>query len=397
MIHFFNPGHETAVLNGSPYYMAPANVLSMQHELAYLPAWYVNRNDNVFVWSVNDNNFYKFLTDSLGKLPQPLLESDLIQNLETQISFWGISPQAIHYWSQIQQVKGLNLSLPKWDEKYTYLNSRVAAKDILSELLKRIPQVSPKIVPEFFASLKEIEDIVGGISEPLLAKAPFSSSGRGLLWLPIGGLTQTERQILHGILKKQGQVSIEKVLNKEIDFAMEFISNGSGTVKFIGYSLFDTNKRGAYLGNYLGSQEYIIKLLTEKISEELLDRVKKNIEELLSLQCGNIYNGCIGVDMMIYKYGNNYYIHPCLEINMRYNMGYLALKFSQNYLSENSEGHFFITFKAKSGEIYKNHQDMRLTYPAQFERNKLKRGYLPLCPVNVNSHYWAYALVSHKL
>ena len=42
-IHFFNPGHETAILQGSENYTPPANVQRMIKELSYLPVWYADR------------------------------------------------------------------------------------------------------------------------------------------------------------------------------------------------------------------------------------------------------------------------------------------------------------------------------------------------------------------
>lgn len=397
MIHFFNPGHEIAILNTSPYYMAPANVVAMQHELAYLPAWYLNKEDKVFVWDLDDDAYFKYLSSNFGDLPEPILESELTLYDNEQISFWGISPQVIHYWSELQRNNLLDIKIPKWDKKYTYLNSRHAAKDLLLNISTENFQISSEIIPEFYTSLEDIEHLASNSTNRLLAKAPYSSSGRGLLWLPEGGLTRTERQILHGILKKQRSISIEKVLDKQIDFAMEFISDGNGNVKFEGYSSFETNKKGAYLCNYLGEQREIEKYLTEKVSKTILDEVKMDLEKTLSNECGFIYRGCIGVDMMIYKDANDFLLHPCLEINMRYNMGYLALKFSENYLLEGSKGYFYIDFSNKLGEIEKKHKEMFLEHSPIFEDSKLKQGYLPLCPVTSSSHYWAYVLISGEL
>ena len=48
-IHFFNPGHETAILQGSENYTPPANVQRMIKELSYLPVWYADPADFVFL------------------------------------------------------------------------------------------------------------------------------------------------------------------------------------------------------------------------------------------------------------------------------------------------------------------------------------------------------------
>ena len=52
-IHFFNPGHETAILQGSENYTPPANVQRMIRELSYLPVWYADAEDFVFTEEID--------------------------------------------------------------------------------------------------------------------------------------------------------------------------------------------------------------------------------------------------------------------------------------------------------------------------------------------------------
>ena len=394
MIHYFNPGHETAVLNGSPYYTAPANVVAMQQELAFIPAWYANEEDLVLVESELDIQFYNYLSNNLGFKPKPISKENLHLYNGMQIALWGISPQAIHFVEELNKELELRLQYPEWKDEYAYLNSRQAASNCLRSLINANPQqISSELLPRFYDKLENIEYEVKHSTSRLLAKAPYSSSGRGLLWLPKGELTRTERQILHGILKKQGSVSIETVLDKQMDFAMEFNANGKGLVEFLGYSMFETNKKGAYLGNYLYSQEDIVKILTEYIDKETLNKTEADIKAVLSDKYSPHYQGCVGVDMLIYKAGNEYRLHPCVEINMRSNMGLLALRIQEKYIGDQSKGKFYIDFSAKEGSLYSKHTKMASDYPPLFEANRLIKGYLPLCPVKEQSHYWAYILI----
>lgn len=392
-IHFFNPGHETAVLNKSPYYMAPTNVVAMQRELAFLPAWYADRNDYVFVWDKSDLKYWKYLSDNLDGIAQPITKEEL-GGLSAQLCLWGISPQAIHFWGEINDSCNSQIEIPKWDNRYFALTSRQIAKDCLMYIQSRIHKIDNELVPSFCFSLDEVESLVNTSSYQLLAKAPYSSSGRGLLWLPIGELTRTERQILSGILKKQGSVSIEKALNKRIDFAMEFMSDGVGSVTFSGYSFFETNTKGAYSGNILDSQQHLKERISAFVDLNLLDSIQKCIELFLSREYGSVYRGCIGIDMMVYlAEDGEFKIHPCVEINMRYNMGYLALQFAEKYLNEGSSGRFYVGFSPKEKEIFNQHLKLIEEYPAEFKNKKLAKGYLPLCPVQTNSHYWSYVLI----
>ncbi len=391
-IHYFNPGHETAVNNASPYYTPPANIAAMQEELSFLPAWYADRGDKVLVDS-KDEVYYSYLTEKFSTLAQPVSQNELKLYRDANVSLWGVSPQAIRYFEELNKELEINLDISEWSEEYKYLNSRLAARDCLSELINSIPLLSQAIIPQFYTNLDDINRAVNTSPYQLLAKAPYSSSGRGLLWLPATGLTRTENQILHGILKKQGSVSIERVLDKQMDFAMEFMADGKGNIGFAGYSLFYTNAKGGYEANYIGSQESIIEQLSEKISLDLLDSVKKKLIDIMSKKVATLYNGCIGVDMLIYLEDNEYKLHPCVEINMRYNMGFLTCRLYENYIATQSCGKFYIDFNPKAEEMYNNHLLMEEKHPIRIENGRITSGYLSLCPINRSNRYRAYVLV----
>lgn len=391
-IHYFNPGHETAVNNASPYYTPPANIAAMQEELSFLPAWYADREDKVLV-DRKDDVYYSYLTEKFSALAQPISQNELIRYRDANVSLWGVSPQAIRYFEELNKELEINLNIPQWSEEYKYLNSRLAARDCLSELINSIPLLSQAVIPQFYTNLDDINRAVDTSIYQLLAKAPYSSSGRGLLWLPTTGLTRTENQILHGILKKQGSVSIERVLDKQMDFAMEFMADGKGNIAFAGYSLFYTNAKGGYEANYIGSQKSIIEQLSEKISLDLLESVKNKLIDILSKKVTTLYNGCIGVDMLIYLEDNEYKLHPCVEINMRYNMGFLTCRLYENYIATQSCGKFYIDFKPKAEEMYNNHLLMEEKHPIRIENGRIISGYLSLCPINKSNRYRAYVLV----
>lgn len=391
-IKYFNPGHETAVNNASPYYTPPANIAAMQEELSFLPAWYADREDKVLVDSKNEV-YYSYLTEKFSTLAQPVSQNELKLYRDANVSLWGVSPQAIRHFEELNKELEISLDIPEWSEEYKYLNSRLAARDCLSELIDSIPLLSQAVIPQFYTNLDDINRAVNASAYQLLAKAPYSSSGRGLLWLPATGLTRTENQILHGILKKQGSISIERVLDKQMDFAMEFVADGKGNIAFAGYSLFYTNAKGGYEANYIGSQESIIEQLSEKISLDFLNSVKDKLINILSKKLTTLYNGCIGVDMLIYLEDNEYKLHPCVEINMRYNMGFLTCRLYENYIATQSCGKFYIDFNPKAEEMYNNHLLMEEKHPIRIENGKITSGYLSLCPINRSNRYRAYVLV----
>lgn len=399
MIHFFNPGHEVAVLNSSPFYMPPANVVKMQHDLAFLPAWYAGKEDWVYVYNSIDDNFKTEVLSPLNFQAQ----SFSIGNIETvkdelmnqYVEFWGISPQSIHLARQISESYNLNLNIPLWNNEYKKLCSRDFSVFILNNIIEHLPETKQNIIPEVAENIDQIRYISADSRHRYVVKAPYSSSGRGLLWLPENGLTRTEVQILNGMLKKQSFVTVEKVLNKKLDFAMEFLIT-ENNITFAGYSVFKTNEKGAYMGNYVESQQSLEQKINQYIDSFLLDKVKQQLMLLAPKYISPFYTGCIGMDMMIYEENGQYYLHPCLEINMRYNMGYLSIKLYEQYISKKSNAFFSIEFSNKHGAISDKCKRLSTDKKAVFEQNKLVKGFLPLCPVNDNSNYMAYLIAQTK-
>lgn len=390
-LFYFNPGHETAVVNASPYYMPPANVLQMQRDLSFLPAWYGEAHDYVFVPAGVDKDYSDFLRKYFKRLPQAISLAEIASIPNEELAFWGISPQAVYFFAEVNREYNLHLNIPAWKAEYTYLNSREAAKDCLVEIITKLPEISENLIPRFCKNIEEIEHTINATNRGLIAKAPYSSSGRGLLWL--SGLSDKEKEFLHGILKKQACVSLEMALDKDTDFSMQFMCDGKGNVRFEGYSLFETNQRGAYQGTFLYNQELISALLTEKIPVALLEAAKNTLLAVLKEKYASLYKACIGVDMMIYKENGTYKLHPCVEINMRYNMGYLSMKLQQNYLAQASKGKFQIEYHSKEGAALERHTELQQHFPLKIDAGKIKNGYLALCPVTEQSRYVAYALV----
>lgn len=392
-LHYFNPGHESAVHNGSSYYMPPANVVKMQQDLDYLPAWYADNED--YILTTNDlRNFRDNLSDNGFKIAQSVtLEELCTVSSDFEVFPWGLSPQVIHYFDESGKKFNVKCQIPRWNKVITDLTSRNNSKNCLQDICSSIEELNTDIVPVSFANLSEIEDFAQKSKYQLLAKSPFSSSGRGLLWLPLGVITQTEKQILHGMIKKQGCVLIEKVLDKCLDFAMEYRITKQGDITFEGYSLFETTMRGAYSGNILDTQSNILSRITSFVENSLLESVKTTLQKILKTKFSTVYSGYIGVDMMIYKEGNEYKLHPCIEINVRTNMGILAINICKNYLHPDSKGMFYIDFNSEEKGIYESDLVMRTKYPAIFSDGKIKSGYLSLCPVNNDTKYRAYILI----
>jgi hypothetical protein len=393
MIHYFNPGHETAVLNASKYYQPGANQLKMQQDLAFLPAWYASPDDFVFTEKPLTDEFIAS-TLSLNPIAQSITSADFIQRKEVlqkeQIDLWGISPQSIYFFEKQNRQQQLQLEIPVWKAEYRSLGSRLTAKECLSFLIETVPRIEKEILPAFFSEIDEIENHLLQQTEKQLAKAPYSSSGRGLIWLPPEKLARSERQILSGILKKQSVVSVEKALDKQLDFSMHFVIRSGGKVDFIGYSVFQTNNKGAYEKSRLAHPKALENQISSFIDKDLLSTVKDQLLTFIQHHYAPHYQGCIGVDMLVYQSGNQFRLNPCVEINMRKSMGYLAIQLVQNHLSPTFDGAFFVDYNQTPGAIYRQHQERQRENPLVLDGKKIQSGYLSLCPVSEESQYCAY-------
>ena len=424
-VHYFNPGHETAVLNGSKYYQPSRRIAKMQEDLALLPVWYAEPEDYVMVkgkrYKVKGTrpDFFTFHPEPFTFYPEP-------------VELWGISPQAIHYFDTLNNQYGWQLQIPEWKEEYRFLGSRFAAQKALASLMKAIPEIEKDILPQFYSTVEDIENqtslrgrspkqsrenqqdwiaslqaarnddaifspfVFPPLSDKFIIKSPYSSSGRGLLWLSPGKLPQSERQIISGMLKKQSQVSLEKALDKQLDFSMHFEITQEKETRFTGYSVFQTNVKGAYESSLLTNQEILEKQITDLIDKRLLQKVQKTLTWILHEMYAPYYIGNLGVDMLVYFSGNQFRLNPCVEINMRKSMGYLAIRLFENHICPTSQGLFFVEYHKTSQTLNEKHIALQKQYPLQIKNNKICSGYLNLCPVTETTNYSAYVIVRAK-
>ena len=393
MIHYFNPGHETAVLHASKHYHPPVHVAKMQADLAFLPAWYASDGDFVCMEANLPDDFIP-----LNNTVKPIIPDDFITNpnqfISSEISLWGISPASVHFFERINAERKLSLQIPEWKEDFRFLGSRWASQKILSHLMNVIPGIEKQILPRFFSDINEIEKQIIESREKQLAKSPYSSSGRGLLWFPSGKLRQSEKQILKGMLKKQSAVSLEKALDKRLDFSMHFETKANGETAFAGYSVFQTTARGAYEKSRLAGQPILEKQITDFIGNDSLFQTQIALTEIIREMYAPYYTGNIGVDMLAYQSEGRYKLHPCVEINMRKSMGYLAICLFEKYLHPDSQGEFFTEYNPNPQITVQKHKAQQKQYPLITDkRNLIRSGYLNLCPVTETTNFHAYILV----
>ncbi|OAV69242.1 hypothetical protein Barb6XT_00583 [Bacteroidales bacterium Barb6XT] len=393
-LHLFNPGYEAGVLAGATGYTPAANIQRMRRELAWLPVWYGNPEDCVLIEEDEETDIRRFLPDLSAGFPP--LATPINRKLLTEHRFpeltaapWGLSPQSLRLFDKLKRQTNADIHIPLWKDAYARLTHRQTAAECLAILNSRLSAFNAQAT-----DLSEAKRCIAASRPPFVLKTPYSSSGRGLLWIHGNRLTEKETAWVRGAIEKQGSVCLERGLEKIKDFAMEFFIDEQGNAVFQGFSLFETAGKGAYSGNRLERQESLRRELTDLASDGLQD-VQTAVGNVLQKVYGGIYTGYIGIDMMIYREDNgNVAVHPCVEINMRYTMGMVAVRLFERFMDANSGGSFQTTCSATA---FADHCAMQEMYPRRWTDGRLTKGYLPLCPVRPDTHYRSYILSGGEL
>ncbi|MEG1837899.1 MAG: hypothetical protein RR220_01215 [Bacteroidaceae bacterium] len=374
-LYLFNPESDLALGNGNENYDPPASALKMAEDLALLPAWYADKGSKVLIPTAHESYFSElkgqgFLQDILSSTHSSFPLDEL-----SQVCPWGWNPRLI------KQLGLLGISshlLPNKEEmnRIRELSRRSLAVKLLKELNERGEYCGASI------ELRTEQEVEGFVTsqEKCVLKAPWSGSGKGLFWCR-GEYTYFIDRWSKRILKAQGGIVGEPLYNKVKDFAMEFRTNDGGRVDFVGYSLFETDSHGTYKGNLLVSDKEIESQLSIYVSQEQLHKLKLELVDKLSALLGTAYRGYLGVDMMICEceIASKFCIHPCVEINLRMNMGIVAHNIHERY---GRTGRFVIDYFPNPTDLLKDHQE-------RMQSSFQTGGYLSLTAVNENTNYRA--------
>lgn len=283
-LYIFNPENDMALADGHAGYTPPARIRQMRRELWWLPQWWAAEDD--IVWNGED------------RLQVPD---------DTTIRPWGWSAAICHQLRQAGVQESL-LPSPRKLEQLRQLSHRQTAVALLQELREQLSLDGHLAGESVLCHTKEeVEDAVNSYGEAML-KQPWSSSGRGLRKVSPADLLSGERG---------ESVVVERFLHKVCDFALEFWLDGRGGVEYRGLSLFYTNDKGAYLGNWVAPEGQKLQWLTQYVPPQYLVEIRRWWEERLR---HFDYEGPVGIDMMLAREG----ICPCIEVNWRWTMGLVS-------------------------------------------------------------------------
>ena len=98
--------------------------------------------------------------------------------------------------------------------------------------------------------------------------------------------------------------------------------------------------------------------------------------------------------MLVYRsQGGAFRLYPCVELNLRMNMGAVSRIFYDRYAACGVTGRFVVANFRNRGEALQFHERCSSEYPLQVCDGRVVSGYLNLSPVAEDTSYLAYAIV----
>ena len=383
-IYVFNPDADLALADNRPTYVAPETVRQMSRDLALLPFWYAEEGSGIRVVSQDEAAFVKRMDECFRRNIVPVSSKEIHRLGKIKWMPWGWTPALCRSLME----EGIDEAclppegaLAEWRK----LASREQVSAWLDELGEtgnmRAESVNLKDLPACRTYAEEHPAVV--------FKAPWSGSGKGLRWCR-GNFTPDVEGWCARLLRKHGLVTAAPVYDKVEDFALEFYADGQGNSRFEGYSLFATTSGGAYAGNLLLSDEEVERRVEAYGLGEALRWVRARILEIAAKYTGS-YQGYWGIDMMVCRDSDakHYGLHPCVEVNLRMNMGVVAHKLYSRLLLPGSIGRLVIDYLPAPGAMYARHREDREHHPLRMEQGRVGEGCLALTPVTRQSHYRA--------
>jgi len=398
-IYFFNPTCDFAIANGSPNWQPNQLLQKMEEDLDLLPAYLAASDDGILLYNYPSDLFLDDFRKTEFKFPcfiQRNKQNQICQNQIRNIKPWGWSPAAHKQTEYLKNLCSDEFSISpvfNWHPEIKHFYSRSFSASVLAEVLKNLntENILPiNYLPKVCKTETDVENALASWGK-LMLKAPWSSSGRGLQPITKTPIHEKVWEKINGIIRDQGFVLAEPLLNKVHDLAFLFELK-KGIIRFTGTSHFFTDKNGKYEGNYLNGAsrpdfERVINFTNRK-QDQILQEL---IRVLQNSKLPAVYEGPFGVDMLIYSDNNDeLFINPCLEINLRYTMGFIALNI-EKMLAEKSKGVFRIFYEpGKSFFSFSN--EMRTKHPLIITESKILSGFLALTEPTPEKKFGAYLL-----
>ncbi len=399
-IYHFNPTCEYAVGNGTISWQPNILLQQMESELSVLTSYFAQTSDYILVDNKPSDEFYVRMGNLGIGVPNVITKKEII-NFQRQINRllpWGWSPAEHKFLAPLKlkcSENFRNSPVYNWNPEHRDLYSKKFALEILQKVLSEIDltyMINPNQTARICNTKTEIEVLLKTWGN-LMIKAPWSSSGRGLQ--PITKVPVHEKvwEKILGTIRDQGYLMVEPLLKKAYDLAFQFEME-KGKIRFLGISNFATDNKGQYQGNFLNG---IPTELPDEIAKFVLSVPEMILPTLIKIledsALAKHYEGNFGVDTLIFWDKNqNLKINPCLEINVRQNMGLLSLQL-EKFIHQGIKGKYR-TFYDPQKTFFEFVREMEIQFPLMISNQKIMSGFFPLTDFDKNTMFGAYILVN---
>jgi len=421
-IDLFNPEHDLALANGDRHFIAPANIRAMAHDLALLMQEVRGLGDGrPFPWGWDSTVVERF--KKMG-VPSALLPSATSVGALRQRSERGTA----------------HLLLDAFKQNHTdniYIGE--------SRMIRSVEDIAFYAEQHGHVLLKAPLSGSGkGLRHVNLTASDSEESSQA------SSLKKVESWA-NALIHRHGYLTAEPYYTKVQDFAMEFMVDAAGC-HFIGYSLFVTDHHGRYTGSRLMSDEKIEDILAGYVSRQALHEVRDWLIAHKSAIVPDEWDTdrhpiYFGVDMMIIKTtdkvviereqrllagsaersnfnevnrqqttdvngerlklkgnqpdGNSEFriqnsefkLHPCVEINLRMNMGIIAHEIYRHRLAPEAEGMYHIARFVDNATLRAFHEEQSMEHPSTYCDGRLVSGYAAITPIADDTQHIAYIIV----
>lgn len=315
MLHLFNPENDLALGLGCRHYTPPPRAAAIHDAGALLPVWWARDDDFILAPGASEADV-AWLSDRFGLSPRVVAGLPPEAPSVTPVP-WGWSLDARRQFA-IAGVSEATLPSLAWLDEHRRLSHRATSIEILRHIGSPFPL--PLCTADADAAVAMERTMPG-----CYVKSPWSGSGRGVF--PAAALPAVAlRSRIEGIIHRQGSVIVEPGLpGKLMDLAALFTVDG-GRVSYRGLSIFRTEGPGTYAGNIVASQAYLREILSGVIAPDVYDRAVSLLTDALTDIVAPVYSGPLGIDMMVFTGPDGEpQLHPCIEMNLRLTMGFVAL------------------------------------------------------------------------
>ena len=393
-IFTYNPTGEMAVANGMVSYMPPKNLRKFENDLAFLPSYFASDGDVVITPMLPDDCFLsQWQQLGLSKcIYHP--DFDLPKTKDLNICPWSWNP-AIHH--RVKNLRNFCSESFKqspnflWKDKNKLFFSRKTTnriQNVLNKCTTNHPFIS---VPYPAIDIDNMADFDTWIEKQraVILKMPWSSSGRGIHVVNPNRNLGINYPWIQGALKQQGFLTAEPLLNKVFDFSFQLEIKRNGDVKLLGYSYFINDEKGHFVGGNINWPHEDSDMARFLSSGKLQTTAGILIEAIKTVAPHNYYEGPIGVDAIVFKNKNgDMKIHPCVDINWRYNMGMINISLPK-FVDSGSIGFWKISSFAPGG--WKTFvETQKKEKPLTISNNKITSGFIELTPPNEDAIFGAW-------